>query len=481
VSAEPVDVARLGRLFGPPNQWIIDRARSRLERGVSLTGGLTLPDPSDQQRVALAGLLGRRLRSGRSLRVDLADLDAVVRDSGCAPNLAAAVVALTGPVVDRAALAAETAQGWRAVLALADPLVDARPVLGIWRERLVATGLLRRLAGTPQAGEALMAAAVQVLDALPADSVPISVFAARVHGDGHGLDADRPLSTLLLDAVALLGRSTGTVDGGDLADSADDGDMAEADGADRGDLAGSDGREVAGDVGGDRVGDGPDGVAGRSARSARSAEWRREAWAEVGVLVSELALPVLTLGLPGDRHSVTGRVLELWRAAGEPVHLSLRHLVRDPPDLGALVGADVFVCENPAVVSAAADRLGARCRPLVCVGGMPAAAAASLLRLLADAEAVLRYHGDFDWGGLAIANTVTTRFGAVPWRYDRAHYERALRPGLATLTDRRIDARFDPDLADALGEHRRRVEEEAVLDDLLADLIADPPADPGWG
>ncbi|WP_049795701.1 TIGR02679 family protein [Frankia sp. EAN1pec] len=433
-----VDIERLGRLFGPPTQWIITRARSRLERGGSLTGELTLPDPSEQQRVALAGLLGRRPRSGRSLRVDVDDLDTVVRRSGCAPSLAAAVVALTGPIVDRAALAAETARGWRAVFALADPLVDARPVLGAWRDRLGTTGLLRRLAGSLEEGQALMAAAVSVLGALPADGAPISVFAARVLGDGHGLDADRPLSTLVLDAVALLGRSI----------------SADADDA----------------------GAGPDELAGRTARST---EWRREAWAAVGVLVSELALPVLTLGLPGDRHSVTGRVLDLWRAAGEPVHLSLRQLVRDPPILDALAGVAVFVCENPAVVSAAADRLEAGCRPLVCVGGMPAAAAASLLRLLADAGAVLRYHGDFDWGGLAIANTVTTRFGAVPWRYDRAHYERALRPGLAGLTGRPVDARFDPDLSDALSEHRYRVEEEAVLDDLLADLISDPPADPG--
>ncbi|MCK9921269.1 TIGR02679 family protein [Frankia sp. AgPm24] len=436
-----VDLERLGRLFGPPTQWILARARSRLERGGSLTGALTLPDPSEQQRVALAGLLGRRPRSGRSLRVDVDDLDTVVRRSGCAPSLAAAVVALTGPVVDRAALAAEAARDWQAVFALADPLVDARPALGAWRDRLGTTGLLRRLAGSREEGQALMAAAVSVLGALPADGAPISVFAARVLGDGHGLDTDRPLSSLLLDAVALLGRS--------LSADADDGD--------------------AGD-------DGPDELVGRTARSA---EWRREAWAAVGVLVSELALPVLTLGLPGNRHSVTGRVLDLWRGAGEPVHLSLRQLVGDPPTLTALAGTAVFVCENPAVVSAAADRLGARCRPLVCVGGMPAAAAASLLRLLADAGAVLRYHGDFDWGGLAIANTVTTRFGAVPWRYDRAHYERALRPGLARLTGRPVDARFDPDLSDALGEHRHRVEEEAVLDDLLADLGPTPPADPG--
>ena len=31
----------------------------------------------------------------------------------------------------------------------------------------------------------------------------------------------------------------------------------------------------------------------------------------------------------------------------------------------------VFVCENPSVVAAAADRLGRRCRPLLCTEGSP--------------------------------------------------------------------------------------------------------------
>lgn len=422
---QAVDAVRLARLFGPPSRWIVDRARARLERGAALIGEVTLPEATEEQRAAAAGLLGRRPRSGRSLRVDLADVDAVVRRSGCAPSLAAAVVALTGPVADLAALATETARGWHTAIAVADPLVAARPALAAWRERLVTTGLLRRLADGPEHGRALMEAAVAVLDELPAEGVPISVLAARVLGDGHGLDADRPLSTLVLGAVELLGP-------------------------------------------GDRETGDP----------ARGAEWRREAWAAVGVLVGELALPALTLGLPGDPRSVTGRALGLWREVGQPVHLSLRQLVRDPPVLDAVGGLVVSVCENPTVVSAAADRLGARCRPLVCVGGMPAAPVSSLLRLLAGAGAILRYHGDFDWGGLAIANTVIDRFGAGTWRYDRAHYEAALRPGLAELTGRQVRARFDPDLSDALGAHRRRVEEEAVLDDLINDLSGDLSGDP---
>ncbi|MCK9894182.1 TIGR02679 family protein [Frankia sp. AgB32] len=433
-----IDAVRLARLFGPSSWWIVERARARLERGTALVGSVTLPDPSDEQRAAVAGLLGSRHsrpRSGRPLRVDLGDLDAMVRRSGCAPSLAAAVVALTGPVTDLAAAAAEAARGWDAAIAVAEPLVAARPDLAIWTRQLLATGLLRRLGDGPARGRELMEAAVAVLSALPADGVPISVLAARVLGDGHGLDADRPLSTLVLGAVALLGPAADQTNGERL-------DLAEP---------GGDQEEPA-------------------ARAVRSAEWRREAWAAVGVLVSELALPALTLGLPGDPDSVTGRALQLWREAGQPVHLSLRQLVRDRPTLHAVRGLTVSVCENPAVVSAAADRLGARCRPLVCVSGMPAAPVSSLLRLLREAGAFLRYHGDFDWGGLAIANTVIDRFDAVPWRYDRAHYEAALRPGLAELTGRQVQARFDPDLTAALATHRRRVEEETVLDTLLDDL-----------
>lgn len=443
-----VDAVRLARLFGPPSRWIVDRARARLERGAPLVGEVTLPEATEEQRTAVERLLGRRPRSGRSLRVELADVDAVVRRSGCAPSLEAVVVALTGPVADLTALAAETARGWDAALAVADPLVAARPALRAWTERLVMTGLLRRLSDGPEHGRALMAAAVAVLGELPAEGVPISVLAARVLGDGHGLDADRPLSTLVLGAVALLGagdRATGDHTKGERAY----------------------GERVEGWSVGERL--------EPAARAARSAEWRREAWAAVGVLVSELALPALALGLPGDPRSVTGRALGLWREAGQPVHLSLRQLVRDPPALDAVCGLVVSVCENPTVVSAAADRLGARCRPLVCVGGMPAAPVSSLLRLLAEAGAILRYHGDFDWGGLAIANTVIDRFDAVTWRFDRAHYEAALRPGLAELTGRQVRARFDPDLSDALGAHRRRLEEEAVLDDLLDDLSDDGP------
>jgi hypothetical protein len=47
-------------------------------------------------------------------------------------------------------------------------------------------------------------------------------------------------------------------------------------------------------------------------------------------------------------------------------------------------------------------------------------------RRLIEDGAVLRYRGNFDWPGVAIANRVITYFGAVPWRMGRADYEAAL-------------------------------------------------------
>ena len=101
---------------------------------------------------------------------------------------------------------------------------------------------------------------------------------------------------------------------------------------------------------------------------------------------------------------------------GEPVHLSLRSLLRRPPTWH-VAQRDVFVCENPNIVAIAADRLGAACAPLACTDGMPSAAQQTLLAQLAAAGARLRYHGDFDWPGLVIGNFVMREFGAEPWRF----------------------------------------------------------------
>jgi uncharacterized protein (TIGR02679 family) len=143
----------------------------------------------------------------------------------------------------------------------------------------------------------------------------------------------------------------------------------------------------------------------------------------------------------------------------------------------------VRICENPVVIAAAADELGNRCPPLVCVGGQPSAAAWRLLDLLAAGGVQFRYHGDFDWGGIRIASAVRRRVGLgqshwKPWRYDRDAYEAAAAAAstaqaaarLPRLAGEPAATPWDPSLADAMARRDARIDEELSLDILLADL-----------
>jgi uncharacterized protein (TIGR02679 family) len=181
----------------------------------------------------------------------------------------------------------------------------------------------------------------------------------------------------------------------------------------------------------------------------------RSVWAACGVAVNELARPALAMNL--------------LAADGQPQHWSLRQLLRTPP-AWPLAGRDVFVCENPNLLAMAADAIGPRCAPLVCTEGYLGAAQRSLLRQLAAGGARLRYHGDFDWHGITIANRVQRDFGAVPWRMAAADYTAALAGPAAPLQGLAVIALWDDDLAAAMQKAQRAVPEEALFDALRPDL-----------
>ncbi|WP_426197681.1 TIGR02679 family protein [Massilia sp. DWR3-1-1] len=186
----------------------------------------------------------------------------------------------------------------------------------------------------------------------------------------------------------------------------------------------------------------------------------REIWAGAGVMVNELARPALFLNMPGAQAQ-----------AGEPAFISLRALLRSPPTW-RVAGQLVSVCENPNVVAIAADVLGARCAPLVCTDGMPAAAQRVLLEQLRKAGAVLRYHGDFDWPGIAIGNLMMRHFGAQPWRFGARDYETVVERSVAgrALGASNIEADWDDKLGSAMRKKGGTIDEEAVAADLLSDL-----------
>lgn len=189
-------------------------------------------------------------------------------------------------------------------------------------------------------------------------------------------------------------------------------------------------------------------------------ERQRDTWARAGVLVNELARPALVLNLPG------------CGTPGEPAYLSLRQLLRAPP-AWAVAASTVFVCENPNVVAIAADQLGPRCAPLVCTDGMPAAAQRTLLGQLALAGAQLRYHGDFDWPGIRIANHVLRSWPAQAWRMDAGAYAAAVRTAPHAERDlpaAAVPASWDAALAPAMLTLGLAIAEEAVADRLIDDL-----------
>jgi uncharacterized protein (TIGR02679 family) len=190
----------------------------------------------------------------------------------------------------------------------------------------------------------------------------------------------------------------------------------------------------------------------------------RALWARAGALVNELARPALFLNLPLEGGQTFAA------EAGEPAYATLRRLLRAPPRL-AVAGRPVYVCENPNLVAIAADRLGARCAPLVCTDGMPAAAQRTLLLQLARTEAHILYHGDFDWPGIRIANLVMRAFGARPWRFGAADYISSAdaSPGV-DLQGTPIAAQWDSALAPAMQERGLAIPEEAVASALLEDL-----------
>jgi uncharacterized protein (TIGR02679 family) len=95
-----------------------------------------------------------------------------------------------------------------------------------------------------------------------------------------------------------------------------------------------------------------------------------------------------------------------------------------------------------------------------------------LLDQLRAGGAQLSYHGDMDPTGLALTEHHRRRFGARPWRMGGRDYLAALDEAVVTV-DPAVTippTPWDPDLADAVREHRRVVYEEQVIEVLLRDL-----------
>lgn len=421
----------MSALDDPGLRRLWDAAAERLQRnGLTPTGTVVLNALSREERFAITGLLGRRV--GERARVDLAVVESRLRLTG-APGLVSVVTALCGPLEDRAGKRA-TAQAERNAVwlaareALASYGLGGQPWAEAWLESI------RPVIGRADARRrvALVTTAVRCIARLPWDGPPRgrTELASSVAGGSHALDDGSVLAALVVRAIALQ----------------------------------------------------------LEAPPAVSPGQRRDLWARAGVLSDEVSTTVLTLGLQPAGDGAVARAVRARAAAGCEAHLTLRDLRR----LDALVapGTVVSVCENPRVLEAAMDA-GSRA-VTVCTAGNPTLVVTTLLERLVDDGAALRYHGDFDWPGIAIANRVITACGASPWRLSTEDYREALSATqaggveLLPLEGRPVDAAWDRNLSAAMARAGVAVHEESVLDVLIGDLLApgavpcvDAPSVPG--
>lgn len=404
-----------GRLDDPALGRLWEALAERLQRnGLSPKGTLTLDALSREERFALAGLVGRPV--GERARLDLGVLDARLRDSGAAPGLVAAVSARCGPLVDRPGVRAAAVEARNAVWAAAREALASRGLAGeLWVEPWLESVRPVVARVPPARATALMEAAVRCVALLCSDGPRRgrAELASAVAGSSHALDDGTMLGAVVLRAIA---------------------------------------------------------AQSGLALPASAAE-RRQLWAQAGVLSDEVSTTVLTLGLrPAGTSPVSVAVRERSDAGCES-HLTLRDLNR----LSSVVpaGAVVWVCENPRVLEAAMDA-GSQA-VVVCTAGNPTVVATTLLGGLVSDGAVLRYRGDFDWPGVAIANRVIEAFGATAWRMSATDYEEAARAAGsegAALEGQPVDARWDPSLMPAMARCGVAIHEEALLDLLVADLLA---------
>jgi uncharacterized protein (TIGR02679 family) len=190
------------------------------------------------------------------------------------------------------------------------------------------------------------------------------------------------------------------------------------------------------------------------------AEQERALWETAGVVPDDLASQVLVLNLPASG-GLLGDWLSAAAAAYVPIRVTLHQLRLAPLTLH---GDEILVCENPAVLRAAAGR---RTRPLICTEGVPSAAAHALL---AASGTVIHWRNDFDWTGVRLTAAALRRYpGAVPWRMSAADYALAEARGIP-LAGAPAATPWDPALAELMARTGRAVMEERLLDVLLADL-----------
>lgn len=331
---------------------LLAEVRRRRERGWRGDRGEVSLDWSPSERRDIGRFLNADWReAGRGVRAS--ELRQGLRAHGA--GLEELLVALGGPLRDLRGERAEAEQARESDRAAG--LAILRGAVGDWGDDLtaVARGILQ-----PAPSWALLAGEVaDVLAATGEEPRRLAELAAALFRDPHALDRSTPLGRACVRSLELRRAVT---EGGSYRDPLEDAQLWSA------------------------------------------------AWVGAGVICDAVSAQVLVLNLPLTGNAPAVRLCHA--APGEPVWLTLRSF---RGDWGIAGGAEVFVCENPTVLEAAADRHGAASRPLVCTFGLPSQAAWELLTGLGEVRCHVRADGDVV--GWRIVNQLRDRLpGALTWR-----------------------------------------------------------------
>ena len=383
----------------------------RLERnGLQARGRITVTGLDRSERHALGGMLGRVLASD-TCRIDLTSLDDRLRARSDKGLVGAAECVLGRALVDRRAQRQAKGARREAPFAEAHAWLEQHPdQVQEWTEAWLATlrrdGLLMR---DPHPS-GLLVQALSVLETCLADpsrpSLARTELAAAAAHDAHALDDDRRLSQLTLRGLAL------------------------------------------------RV-DRP---------APTSASERREVWESVGVTTDSVSSTCLTRGLGVLDGWAGAQRYRLAADSGDPIHVTWWDLRRG---LQMAPGQEVFVCENPRVLEAIAER-ALDGIAVVCTSGRSTLVVLEVLRRLSGSGAHLRYHGDFDWPGIAMTNQLIAMFDVQPWSMSADDYLDS--PARLPLVGSEVAPAWDADLGAAMRQRGLAVHEEAVLGGLLDSL-----------
>lgn len=433
-------------------------------------GRAILENATEEECESLGAFFGTYYRVGDSIPIPLERFDLELRESAFGIGLLELHLALEGkPLLTKGELQAGEGRLWQRLFAdvreAEQNVLVANSAGSSWLEEMeLGTGPgLRTLRdcykADPEEARAALVATARALCLLQdigereglAQPIRLPVLAARISGDAHMLDPNRPAGRLL---IAALRRRLGLeAAGADL--------MSDPDTADDEMPIGADDPSVSGE---------------RAMESVDGSESLRlrELYRRAGILDDDLS-SIVHWFVPQTGRPALPTVWTLRQVEAESAE-------RFPSC------SRIYAVENPAVFSTILDALdtaevgaGGHTIALVCTSGPASAAAIRWLQRCLDVSPPtcrLYYAGDFDIKGLMMAQTLQRLWPElfIPWRFDSAAYlevsARCPGPAFDSAEVERLgnmSVRWDDGLCALMRQTGRKAHQEAMIEGLLQD------------